>query len=160
MKRLTVSPKIALLLGVSMMFSGAVWAETEGFTVAGQVSFPKTGNVYLSLVTAEHCAEDEDEDEIPFLEQSAVAKAILTISEDDRENGTVAFEFTNIPAGTYAIRGFQDVNGNEMLDEGAWGPKEPWGNYRLARPRMRAPKFEEMQFEVTQDMTDLEFELK
>jgi uncharacterized protein (DUF2141 family) len=37
------------------------------------------------------------------------------------------FHFTNIKNGTYAIRCFQDINRNQKLDKGFFGPSEPWG---------------------------------
>ena len=40
------------------------------------------------------------------------------------------------------------VNGNGDLDMGSFGPKEPWGTYRDARPKFRGPKFEEMAFVI------------
>ena len=60
----------------------------------------------------------------------------------------------------YAIRVFQDVNGNGDLDIGSFGPKEPWGTYRNVRPKFRGPKFEEMAFDVKETMKDIVIEVK
>lgn len=69
------------------------------------------------------------------------------------------FRFERVPAGTWVLRAFQDVNGNGKLDTGAFGPTEPTGNHRAARPRFRAPRFDEMAFVVGADLTQLVVEL-
>ena len=54
-----------------------------------------------------------------------------------------------VPPGRYAVKCFQDTNGNRKLDIGMFGPKEPWAVHRPARPKLRPPRFEEMAFELT-----------
>jgi uncharacterized protein (DUF2141 family) len=55
---------------------------------------------------------------------------------------------------------FSGLNGNKILDSGAFGPVEPWGMYRPSRPAFRAPTFEEVAFEVDKDITNIEIELQ
>jgi uncharacterized protein (DUF2141 family) len=63
--------------------------------------------------------------------------------------GTVECKFASIPAGTYAVAVSIDTNGNGKTDTGVFGiPKEAWGVSNNARPKMRAPKFEEAAFAV------------
>lgn len=119
--------------------------------VSGEVKFPKTGKIYISLIPKE-IAENKDA-KSPF-------GAIIDVGEKELAAQKVSFNFENVPAGMYAIRVFQDVNGNGDLDMGMFGPKEPWGTYRDARPKFRAPKFEEMAFEVKDEMSDIVVEVK
>ncbi len=132
-----------------MMIPALAWAE-EGFKVAGQMTFKKTGNLYMRLATKEEFEEDKE----------SQFRMIIEIGEEEQNAKTALFAFENIPAGRYAIMVFQDVNGNGELDRGTFGPKEPWGNYRAKRPKFRGPKFKEMAFEVKEDITDIRIETK
>ena len=126
------------------------WAQDEGFIVAGELTFSKTGDILMSLVTQSQFENDED----------AAFGLLVTVGEEELKAHNVAFKFEDVPVGTYAIQAFQDVNGNGVLDSGNFGPKEPWGMYRPKRPTFRAPRFDEIKFEVAADMTDIAFEVK
>ena len=64
--------------------------------------------------------------------------------------GETVVTFQNIPAGTYAIEVYQDLNSNGKMDTGFLGiPKEPYGFSRDARPRLSKPDFSRVKFEVT-----------
>jgi uncharacterized protein (DUF2141 family) len=76
------------------------------------------------------------------------------------KKGKVSFQFGEVPRGTYGIRCFQDVNENQKLDRGVFGPSEPWGVYRPKRPAFRGPQFEEISFVVDRDMVDVQVEVK
>ena len=139
-----------------ILLSTFVWAEEEGFKVAGEIKFKKTGDLFISLVTKEQFEADENDDGVeptPFA-------MIIPIGEEELKAKKVSFEFEGVPAGTYGIQCFQDGNGNGELDMGKLGPKEPWGMYRPKRPTFRGPKFKEIKFEVKTDMTDITFEVK
>jgi uncharacterized protein (DUF2141 family) len=57
---------------------------------------------------------------------------------------TVVCEFTDLPDGLYAVGSSHDLNGNRVVDTNLVGmPKEAWGVSRNARPRFRAPRFDE-----------------
>ncbi len=59
-----------------------------------------------------------------------------------------------LPAGTYALCLFQDVNGNGTLDTGAYGiPTEPTGFSNDAQGVMGPPDFESCSFTLRQDTT-------
>ena len=126
------------------------WPEPERFTVGGEISFTKTGDLYVELVT-----EQEFESDKTF-----AFRLILKLTPVDVDKGKTSFTFQNVPRGTYGIQCFQDVNGNGKLDTGIFGPKEPWGNYRPKRPTFRAPKFEEIAFRLEKDTTDIQIEVK
>ncbi|GAK50907.1 putative exported protein [Candidatus Moduliflexus flocculans] len=140
----------AIAMGLTCLLPFFALAQNN-MVVSGEVKFPKTGNIYISLISKE-IAEIKDA-KSPF-------GAIIEVSEKELAAKKVSFRFENVPAGMYAIRVFQDVNGNGDLDMGAFGPKEPWGTYRDARPKFRAPKFEEMAFEVKEEIKDIVVNVK
>ena len=141
---------ISICIGSLLFIPASGWAETVGFLVAGSITFTKTGALYCSLVTQKHYENDETS---PF-------NLVLPVGDQERKAKQVAFTFEKVPAGTYAIQCFQDVNGNGTLDQGQFGPKEPWGMYRPKRPLLRGPTFEEIKFDVTSDIVDITFEVK
>ena len=138
---------LILLLGL-LQIPGL--AQERGFNVKGEISFPKKGAIIIQLVTKEEFESNKDPQ----------FKSILELGPEDLEKGKISFSFTNVPEGTYGIRCFQDLNGNKILDRGAFGPVEPWGMYRPSRPAFRAPTFEEIASKVDKDITDIELELK
>ena len=121
-----------------------ITAETNTFTVAGIVFFEEEGNIHVSLE----------------IKEGKYKKIIIRLSDADLARGSVDFKFIGIPKDTYSIRCFQDENGNGKFDLGAFGPKEPWGNYIYARPPFRGPEFNEMAFYLYKDITDIEILLE
>lgn len=58
-------------------------------------------------------------------------------------------EFSNLPAGKYTIRCFQDLNGNEELDKNFMGiPTEPYGFANNPKIRFGMPSVKEQTIEV------------
>jgi hypothetical protein len=150
-----------------LLVSTVVWAESEGFTVSGEISFEKTGNIYVELVTKEAFENDDYDDDHNDREgeedapQESPFHLIIEIDQEKQKAKKVSFAFENVPEGTYVIQAFQDVNGNGEFDMGVFGPKEPWGMYYLPkRPRFSHPKFDKTKFEVNKDITDITFEVK
>jgi uncharacterized protein (DUF2141 family) len=126
------------------------WIPAEGFMVGGEISFTKTGDLFIQLANEEEFNNNRTP---PFA-------LILHVGPEETKKGRVPFQFGGVSAGTYAIRCFQDVNQNQKLDRGVFGPSEPWGVYRPKRPAFRGPKFEEISFVVDQDMTHIQIEVK
>ena len=126
------------------------WIPAEGFVVGGEISFAKTGDLFIQLVNEEEFNNDRMP---PFA-------LVLRVGPEEMKKGKVPFQFGSVPAGTYAIRCFQDVNENQKLDRGVFGPKEPWGVYRPKRPAFRGPKFEVISFVVDRDIVDVLVEVK
>ena len=122
----------------------------EGFTVGGEISFTKTGDLFIQLATEEEFNNDRMP---PFA-------LILRVGPEEMKKGKVSFQFGGVPRGTYGIRCFQDVNENQKLDRGVFGPSEPWGVYRPKRPAFRGPKFEEISFPVDRDIIHIQVEVK
>ena len=134
----------AFLLAVHPAFS------EEGFTVGGEISFSKTGDLFIQLANAEEFHNNRTP---PFA-------MILRVGPEEMKKGKVAFQFQGMLRGIYGIRCFQDVNGNQKLDEGFFGPTEPWGVYRPKRPAFRGPKFEEISFIVDRNINNVLVEVK
>jgi uncharacterized protein (DUF2141 family) len=126
------------------------WVPAEGFVVGGEISFTKTGDLFIQLATEEEFNNDRMP---PFA-------LILRVGPEEMKRGKVSFQFGGVPEGAYGIRCFQDVNENQRLDRGGFGPKEPWGVYRPMRPAFRGPKFEEISFVVDRDIVDVLVEVK
>jgi uncharacterized protein (DUF2141 family) len=164
MKKQIIAKGIVCMLTIIMIVPVIASAQSdESFTISGEVKFKKTGNIHLELLTEEQfkADDDDDDDENASEEHESVSNLIFEIGEKELEQKKVTFEFTDIPPGIYVIQGFQDVNGNGKLDEGMFGPKEPWGMSMLTKkPKFRGPKLEEVKFEVTQDITNMVIEVK
>jgi uncharacterized protein (DUF2141 family) len=72
----------------------------------------------------------------------------------------VQFRFTGVEPGTYAVSVSHDLNDNLKVDTNFLGiPKESWGVSNNVRPRLRAPKFKEAQFEFKGDQMTLDIEI-
>jgi uncharacterized protein (DUF2141 family) len=80
----------------------------------------------------------------PDCKDKAVRTAKLTI-----QNGQAHASFAGLPAGTYAVSVFHDSNANGKLDTFAGIPKEGYGFSRNPGFKPRAPRFPEVQIEVS-----------
>jgi uncharacterized protein (DUF2141 family) len=68
--------------------------------------------------------------------------------------GAIEFRFEDVKPGTYAVSASHDRNSNGKTDRNFVGiPTEPWGVSQNARPKMRAPKFDEAAFAVAEGQT-------
>jgi len=143
--------RLILIVVVLLLLPGAeLPAQQATFKVSGEVTFPKTGNLFVQLITKEEFDSDKD----------AGFGIVVAVGPEDIKKGRAPFSFEGVPKGTYGIRCFQDVNGTGKMEKGMFGPKEPWGTYRPARPMFRAPRFDEISFEVNGDIRDIKIELK
>ena len=133
-----------ILISAAPAFSG------EGLRVGGTVQYPAAGDVYIQLQTR---TENE-------AEQQAKFRMIVPVGPDEAGPDEKPFVFENVPPGSYAISAFQDENDNSELDSGIFGPKEPWGTHRFARPAMRGPNWDEMVFDVQGDVDDIILKLE
>jgi uncharacterized protein (DUF2141 family) len=60
--------------------------------------------------------------------------------------------FTGLPAGTYAVSAFHDLNGNGKTDRNFVGlPTEPWAVSNNVKPNLRAPRFAEAAVSLADD---------
>ncbi len=138
------------LLALALMAAPSM-ADNAGLTVGGTVSFRKTGTIYVSLVT-------EEEYRRPDLAEHRFS-LVLVPTQAELRAGRMRYSLQNVPAGSYALRAFQDVNANGRLDSGIFGPTEPWRIYRLRLPAFRAPRFDEICFELRSSTSSLDLDL-
>ncbi|MEO1624966.1 MAG: DUF2141 domain-containing protein [Bacteroidota bacterium] len=76
------------------------------------------------------------------------------------EQSTVQIQFDNLPAASYAVSLFHDVNESGDMDTNWMGiPKEPYGFSNNPRIVFRAPTYEDCSFSVEQD-TQVKINLK
>ncbi len=81
-----------------------------------------------------------------------------SVTATDRDKITLRFE--DIPAGSYAISMYQDLNSNDNLDSTFFRiPKEPFGFSNNLPVRFGPPSFEKSSFEVTSNLS-IEVKLK
>jgi uncharacterized protein (DUF2141 family) len=63
--------------------------------------------------------------------------------------GTLVMDIKDLPAGSYAVSCFHDLNDNGELDTNLLGiPSEPYGASNNARPKFRAPNWAETRFDL------------
>lgn len=90
-------------------------------------------------------------------------------SEDDKafrrdeveiKNGTATVVFNKLAPGTYAVSVLHDENGNQKMDTNFLGiPKEGYGASMNPKVRLRAPRFDEAKFELTEDAMTIEIKM-
>jgi len=138
-----------VLLGLAS--AGAAVQATKAATVAigGEVRFEKAAPVFLQLL-----AQDANGQEFVAREQ------VIALAPEDLRRGRLRFEFADLAPGRYALKAFQDTNGNGKIDIGVFGPREPWATYRLARPKLRPPRFEEMAFDAGSSVEDADLVMR
>jgi len=141
--------ELMLLPIICLVATMGLAGSAEAFAVKGEIKFSKKGTIFVTLV-----------DQTQFAAETLGLGLILPVGTEEEKAGRLSFEFQDVPPGTYAIKAFQDVNGNGVLDIGAFGPKEPWGMYRDARPTFRAPNWDEVKFDVDRDLQDIQINLK
>jgi hypothetical protein len=118
--------------------------------IQGTIRFNSTGKLYV-LLTNESLFEEL---------YRGVRQRVIDPDSTALREGRQGFEFENVSPGTYALRCFQDENGNQELDMGWFGPTEPWGmSWNDKRP-LGIPRFHHCSFELVRDTTDIVLELR
>lgn len=128
-----------LVFGISMLLFSVITFAQETYTVSGRVNTPSPkGRVYVFLC-------DRESFDHPI-------KGIDTVSFWVNYDKTyVEYEFKNVKEGEYAIRSYQDVNGNHKLDKWLFGPREPWG-FSYSNKMKFPPTFDDVSFSVMYDI--------
>lgn len=140
--------KITSFAFAPMAFIFSTFAVADGFTVSGEAKYQAEGVIMLELLT---------ESQFKNGENSAHGVAV---SPGEASNGKVEFSFQNVPAGEYLLQGFQDANGNGELDEGSFGPTEPWVIHGYKPSAWSGPSFDKSKFSVEDDMVGIKIHLK
>ncbi len=100
---------------------------------------PATGTAEISLFNSAESFMLK-----PFYQESGVPD----------ENGTVEVRFLNVFEGEYGVVAVHDENGNGLYDAGFLGfGAEPVGYSNDASPWLGRPSFDEVKFDVQQDLT-------
>lgn len=80
---------------------------------------------------------------------------------EDAKGDSVSVTFPAVPYGTYAIKVFQDLNGDGKLKTGFMGaPEEPWGFSNDATGFMGPADFSDAKFELNSPELELIIHLK
>ena len=80
---------------------------------------------------------------------------------DVNTTGKVSINIPTLAFGTYAIALFHDINGNGELDQNFIGvPTEPFAFSQIPKSKWRLPKFEEIQFQFSQNGQVIQTRLK
>jgi uncharacterized protein (DUF2141 family) len=80
---------------------------------------------------------------------------------EDAKGDSVSVTFPAVPYGTYAIKAFQDLNGDGKLKTGFMGaPEEPWGFSNDATGFMGPADFSDAKFELDAPELELTIHLK
>ena len=114
------------------------------FTIEGNVDCPACGVLHIYLV-------DEQSFSVSF---TGIQELEIIVAEAESRK-LVAFRFSDVPEGRYAIRCFLDRNGNGKLDRGLFGPTEPWGFSGLTGSLRGKPAFKEVSFPLHDDLSGI-----
>lgn len=80
---------------------------------------------------------------------------------EDAKGDSVSVTFPAVPYGTYAIKTFQDLDGDGQLKTGFMGaPEEPWGFSNDATGFMGPADFSDAKFELNAPELELTIHLK
>lgn len=80
---------------------------------------------------------------------------------EDAKGDSVSVSFPAVPYGTYAIKAFQDLDGDGKLKTGFMGaPEEPWGFSNDATGFMGPADFSDAKFELNSPELELTIHLK
>jgi len=149
------TPLAARVLATALAASALSWGQAAGRAQAGEAGATVQGSirvlhpsaaVYVYLITEQHLSKPG----------SGVAHALL-LPQAGR-SPFVWFRFTGIAHDRYAIRAFQDVDGNGRLSLGLFGPTEPWCLSWQGKGRHFPPHFDDIAFRVDSD-TDVHLAL-
>lgn len=124
-------------------------AAEKYFKVNGNVNYKiKKGIIYIKMFSEEEFEKKED------------PKFVRVIKLDNDKSQKISFEFTDVPEGIYAIRCFQDLNGNRKIDMGLFGPKEPYGFYRIKGDIHKPPEFNDLSFIIDKNINNIKIRLR
>jgi uncharacterized protein (DUF2141 family) len=115
---------VPVFVGLALLFSVAL--AQENYTLSGEVTFRKDGDIYICLLNMEGWRDFQT----PGHELTAQKCKVIKMNADLKGAGKVSFEFNSVPKGTYCIVALQDVNNNGKVDFANYIISEPWGSYK------------------------------
>ena len=134
-----------LVLGLVLVSTAGVsWGHNVTITVE---NISKAGELHIGIYDSKEAFEQDRG------EQGGPAPGIVDGLIITATPGKVSHDF-DLPAGTYAIGVFHDVNGNNSLDTNFLGiPKEQYGFGNDAIGRFGPPNFNDAAITVSKDAT-------
>jgi len=81
---------------------------------------------------------------------------VLSLDATHIAQGQVEGRFSAIVTGRYVVSGFLDVNGDNNLTLGVFGPTEPWDIFKSTRPQIGLPRFDRVALTLPQTGTNPE----
>jgi uncharacterized protein (DUF2141 family) len=144
---------VPLFVGLALLFSVAL-AE-ENYTLSGEVTFRKDGDIYICLLNMEGWRDFQN----PRNELSQLKCQVIKMNADLKEAKKVSFKFDNVPKGTYCIVALQDINNNGKADFEQYQISEPWGSYRsLEIGSVHGNTWDNFKFDLEKDITDIKIQ--
>ena len=127
-----------------LSLAGVSWGHNITITVE---NISKAGELHIAIYDSKEAFEEDRG------EQGGPAPGIVDGLIVAATPGKVSVDF-NLPAGTYAIGVFHDVNGNNSLDTNFLGiPKEQYGFGNDATGSFGPPSFDEAAIKVSKHAT-------
>ena len=144
-----------------------IWLSLALVALAGAISHAQENKSGTIKVTLEGVLDGQGQVRVA-LEKSAkdfdsgsfdTPKYLSRVEDAKGESVTVVFPA--VPYGTYAIKAFQDLNGDGKLKTGFMGaPEEPWGFSNDATGFMGPADFSDAKFELDAPELQLTIQLK
>lgn len=151
MTRKMTQPLGAATLGVLLLAAGhpaPAQQKAAGATVTVTISGVHDRDGYLRVNLYNRA------DGFPADTSKAYQKRDVLLKDLDAKTplDPIRVAFIDLPPGTYAVCSLHDSNGNNKLDTNFLGiPREDWAVSNDARPRFRAPHFDEAKFTLRPD---------
>ena len=110
-----------MILFVLLLLATPISYAQDKFTISGEVAFFEKGKLFIDL----HNTQDTWEAKIrPPIFQ------VIEPNDEQKKASKVQFKFEGVPAGTYAIFAWMDVNRDGKLEMKEGRAREPMGTYR------------------------------
>jgi uncharacterized protein (DUF2141 family) len=138
---------------VALILLASVAYAEEKFTISGEVSFQKDGDIYICLFT-----KDEFLD-YPKHKLTRPQCQRVSMNSDVKKEGKVSFKFDSVTKGTYCIVTFQDVNMNQKIDIVGFTTTEPRSSYKEQITPMECLIWDEIKFDLTKDLKDIKIQM-
>jgi uncharacterized protein (DUF2141 family) len=142
-RRMEMKQKFMICFVLLLLVSPISYAQDK-FTISGEVTFLEEGIVFIYLHT-----QDTYEARIrPPIFQ------LIEPTDEQKKASKVQFKFEGVPAGTYGLYAFLDVNGDGEVDRNeASLPTEPVGVYRASY--VWGWPWDSFKFDLNQDLSGI-----
>ncbi len=125
-----------IILAATLLFATVALSAQHKLTIQVDGIEKMKGRLFVALY-----------DEANFMKKPVYWK----IAKVDTQEMTVTID--SVAAGSYAVSMFQDVNDNNKLDMGSFGPSEPWAFSNNAKGQYGPPAFKDCLFKMDEDVT-------